>query len=51
MGEMRNAYRILVSKSEWKRELRTPRLRRGNYTEKDLKEIGYECVQDSSGPG
>jgi hypothetical protein len=40
MGEMRNAYNILVGKSEGKRPLGRPRHRWEDYISMDLREIG-----------
>jgi hypothetical protein len=39
-GEMRNAYEILVGKTEGKRRLRRPRRRRENNIRMALKEMG-----------
>jgi hypothetical protein len=44
MGEMRNAYTILVGKSEGKRSLDTPRRRRQDVVKMDLKEERLESV-------
>jgi hypothetical protein len=44
MGEMRNAYNILVGKSEVKRPFGIPRLRWEDNIKMDLKEIGWEGV-------
>jgi hypothetical protein len=44
MGDMRNAYRILVRKPEGDRLLRRPRHRWEDNIRMDLKEIGWECV-------
>jgi hypothetical protein len=40
MGEMRNEYKILVGKSEWKIPLRRPRRRWKNSIRTNLKELG-----------
>jgi len=40
MGEMRNAYKILVRKLEGKRPLRRPRYRWEDNIRMDLREIG-----------
>jgi hypothetical protein len=42
MGEMRNAYRILVGKPEGKRRLRRPRRRWVDSIKMDLVEIGWD---------
>jgi hypothetical protein len=44
MGEMRNAYNILVGKPEGKRPLGRPRRRREDIIKLDLKEIEWEGV-------
>jgi len=44
MGEMKNAYKILVRKPEGKRLLRRPRHRWEDNIRTDLKEIGCEGV-------
>jgi hypothetical protein len=44
MGEMRNAYKILVRKPEGKRLLKRPRLRWDGNVTLDLGEIGWEGV-------
>jgi hypothetical protein len=49
MGEMRNAYKILVGKPEWRRPLERPRRRWEEIIGMDLREIG--CGLDSSGSG
>jgi hypothetical protein len=41
-GEMRNAYKILVGKPEWKRPLGRPRRRWENNIIMDLKEIDWD---------
>jgi hypothetical protein len=41
MGEKRNAYRILVGKSEGKKPLRRPRCRWVNNIKMDLREVGW----------
>jgi len=45
MEEMRNAYKILVGKSEQKRPLGRPRRRWEDNIRMHLKEIGWECVE------
>jgi hypothetical protein len=50
MGEMRNAYKILVGKPARKRPLRRPRCRWEDNIKIDLREIGFGgCGLDSSG--
>jgi hypothetical protein len=44
MGEMRDAYEILVGKSEEKRPLRRPRSRWEDDIGMDLREIGWKGV-------
>jgi hypothetical protein len=44
MGEMRNAYRILVGKHEGKRPLGRPRHRWEDNIKLDLREVGWEGV-------
>jgi hypothetical protein len=44
MGEMRNAYSILVGKPERKRSLGRPRHRREYNIRLDLREIGWEVL-------
>jgi len=44
MGEMRNAYKILVRKPEGKRPHGRPRRRWEDNIRMDLKETGYEGV-------
>jgi hypothetical protein len=44
MGEMRNAYRILVVKTERKRPLRRPRCRWEDNIRIDVREIEWEIV-------
>jgi hypothetical protein len=41
LGEMRNAYRILVGKPEGTRRLGIPRRTWGDNIKKDLKEVGW----------
>jgi hypothetical protein len=41
MGETRNAYRILVGKSEGERPLGIPRCRWVDYSKMDIREIGW----------
>jgi hypothetical protein len=42
--ETRNAYRILVGKSEGKRPLRRPRCRWMDHTKMDLREVGCDGI-------
>ncbi|KAJ4443775.1 hypothetical protein ANN_05553 [Periplaneta americana] len=42
MGESRNAYRVLVGRSEGKRPLRRPRRRWEDSIKMDLREVGYD---------
>jgi hypothetical protein len=44
MGEMRNAYNILVGKSEGRRTLGRAKCRREDNITMDLRERGCECV-------
>jgi hypothetical protein len=44
MGEMRNAYSILVRKPKGKRPLGRPRCKWEDNIRMDLREIGWECV-------
>jgi len=44
MGEMRNAYIILVGKPEGKKPLRRPRCRWEDNIRIDVREIGWEGV-------
>jgi hypothetical protein len=44
MGHMRNAYNILVGKSEGRRSLRRPKHRWEDNIKMDLREIGWEGV-------
>jgi hypothetical protein len=41
MGEMRNAYKFLIGKPEWKRPLERPKHRGENNIRKDPTEIGW----------
>jgi hypothetical protein len=45
MGEMRNSYKILILKSEWKRLLGRPGRRCEGNIKMDLKEIVWEGVE------
>jgi hypothetical protein len=42
---MRNAHKISVGKSDWKRPFGRPRRRREDYNKKDFKEMGCENVE------
>jgi hypothetical protein len=44
MGEMRNAYRILVGEPEGKRPLGRPRRRWVDNIKMDLREIGWDSM-------
>jgi hypothetical protein len=44
IGEMRNAYKILVGKPEWKRPLKRPGYRWEDNIKMDLRETGWEGV-------
>jgi hypothetical protein len=44
MGEKRNAYRILVGKLEGNRPLGRPRRRWEDNIKRDLREIGWGCM-------
>jgi hypothetical protein len=44
MGEMRNAYSILVAKPEGKRQLRRPRRRWEDNIGMDVSRLGWEVV-------
>jgi len=44
MGEMRNAYKVLVGKPEWKRQLGRCRRKWEDNIRIDRKEIGWEGV-------
>jgi hypothetical protein len=44
MGEIRNAYRVLIGKPEGKRQLGIPRRRWGDSIWTGLREIGWEAV-------
>jgi hypothetical protein len=50
MGEMKNAYGILMGKSEWKRALGRPRRRWVDSIKMDLREIGWHGL-DRTGSG
>jgi hypothetical protein len=43
--EKRNAYSILMGRTEARRPLGTPRSRKGYNIEKDMKEISWETVE------
>jgi uncharacterized short protein YbdD (DUF466 family) len=43
-GEIRNAYKILVGKPDWKKLLGKPRHSWKDNIRMDLREIGRECV-------
>jgi hypothetical protein len=45
MGEMRNAYKVLVGKPEGKRPLRRPRHRWEDSTRLDLRQTGWGSVE------
>jgi hypothetical protein len=49
MGEMRNAYKVMVGKPERKRLLGRSRRRWGNNKRIDLMETEWECGLDSAG--
>jgi hypothetical protein len=52
MGEVRNAYNILVGKPEGRRPLGRPRCRREDNIRMDLREIGFwGCGLDLFGSG
>jgi hypothetical protein len=44
MGEMRNAYKVLIGRPVGKRPLRIPRYRWRDNIRMDLREIGWEGV-------
>jgi hypothetical protein len=44
MGEIRNAYKILVGNPGGKRPFGTPRYRWEGNIRMDLREVGWECV-------
>jgi hypothetical protein len=44
MGEKRNAHRIFVGKSEWKRQLGSPRHRWVVNIRMNLREIGWDDI-------
>jgi hypothetical protein len=50
-GEKRNAYRILVGKSEGKRRLGRRRRRWANNIKMDLREIGWDDMEWVDGSG
>jgi len=45
MGELRNAYKILVGEREGKRPLERPRRRRADNIRMDLMDMGWESVE------
>jgi hypothetical protein len=51
MGEVRNAYRVLVGKPEGKRPLERPTCRWENVIKMDVREIGWGGGVDSPGSG
>jgi hypothetical protein len=51
MGEMRNAYKILVGKPEGKKQLGRPRRGWEDNIRMDLREVVRRCGQDASGSG
>jgi hypothetical protein len=51
MGEERNVYKGSVGNPEGNRPLERPRHRWKDVIRMDLREIGWECGLDSTGPG
>ena len=49
MGEKKGAYRVLVGKSDEKRQLGRPKCRREGNMKTDLQEVGWEHGLDCSG--
>jgi hypothetical protein len=44
MWEMRNAHKILIGKSEWKKQLGSPGSRWEENVKMDVSKIWWECV-------